>query len=87
MRNVAISRQVQITMSAEDWELYDGPRADAAAAEINSVIEQAFNVDGKNRSQTMGAAFAAMKRFDELGALDSEPLRHLERLIKELFPP
>ena len=87
MKNVTISRQVSISLSADEWELYTSkPGAEAAALSINSAIEEAFNHQGEDRRGVTRAALIVMQQFDYLGALDSEPLRRLDQLADELFP-
>jgi len=86
MKNVTISRHVSIRLSADEWELYaDKTGAEAAALFINSAIEEAFN-KGEDRRGVTRAALIVMRQFDDLGALDSEPLRRLDQLADELFP-
>jgi hypothetical protein len=87
VKNVTISRHVSIRLSADEWELYaDKTGAEAAALSINSAIEEAFNHQGEDRRGVTRAALIVMRQFDDLGALDSEPLRRLDQLADELFP-
>lgn len=85
MRRVTIQSVVTISRTADDWELYSHRSgAEQAAQDINAAIEKAFN-SGRPRYETERLAMAAMRTHVDLGALDSEPLAHLDELMAILY--
>ena len=86
MTNVQIiNREAVITLTADDWELYSHRRgAVNAAIRINKTIERAI-AQGVTRRETETRALAVMHQLADLGAIDSEPLRHLEEVLNKLF--
>ncbi len=85
MRGLRITKQITVDMSADDWELYSSiPEAEEAAYEISKSIERAYNAGGK-RSEVEHSAMAVMRKYAELGAVDSEPLYHLRRILDKLY--
>jgi hypothetical protein len=79
-----INREAVIRMTADDWELYDRPGRLDAAREINTAIEQAV-AKGCARRETEAAALAVMRKHEDLGALDSEGIWHLENILDKLY--
>lgn len=85
MNNVTIEKNVTITLTAEDWELYTASMdCGGAANAINQVIEASFN-SGKSKAEVMKAVLSMMKVYSKFGALDSEPLRKLDSLLSTLY--
>lgn len=87
MRGVTIRKQVTLTMTADDWSLYDSlPLVEHAADLINQAIEQAFN-RGESLHDVRVAAEKVMGEWADYGATDTEPLEILGRLLEELYGP
>lgn len=73
--NVTFKRAVtaEINLTAPQWELYcsmDG--VEEAATELNRAMEAAI-AGASNPLDAMHAFFPTMRKFEELGATDSEP--------------
>jgi len=72
---------VSVNMTAGDWELYTNkPGARDAAIELNRTFEDSVAA-GLNADQIRKAMWVVMKKHEDLGALDSEPLYHLDVLM------
>ena len=85
MNGVTITKKVTLHMTAEDWELYcHVPGAHDAALHINRAIEAAFN-EGVSQKELLAAALAEMRKHRNLGAMDSEPIYHLDKLVEKLY--
>lgn len=86
MTGLLVTKRISLYRTAEDWELShtQSPASHQAAREINEAIETAFN-DGKSQSAVYKSALAVMQKHSDLGAMDSEPLYQLDRLMEELY--
>lgn len=82
---VRIIKKLELNYTATDWELFDEhAHSEFAARTINSAIMDSFNV-GNKREDVFNDAYQAMKVFSYLGATDSEPIYHLEKLLDKLY--
>lgn len=71
--------------TADDWELYaDKPGANEVAEDINQAIVETFNL-GRPRTEVAARALETMRKHEDYGATDSEPLYHLEKILGDLF--
>lgn len=77
---------VSLSMTADDWELYSGPHAEEVAHAINTAFETAV-AEGRDRKGVSEATMEVMRKHADDGAIDSEPLWHLDKLLSEVFPP
>jgi hypothetical protein len=85
MRNVTVRTQLDIQLTAEDWQLYNVTGRDHAAFTLNRGIEQALNL-AENSEQGYTNAHAVMCRFAKWGATDTEPMAVFRRLYALRFP-
>lgn len=74
---------VTVHMTADDWDLYDSPGRNDAAIEINEAFQDGVAAS-MSPKELQSYVFKVMKKHEDLGATDSEPLYMLEWLIKEL---
>ena len=88
--NIHFDRKLRyLHVSAEEWELYTSSYpggCQVAADEINEAIVEAFNKEDATLSSVMNASLSVMRKHSNLGAMDSEPMWRLERLLAKLFP-
>ena len=85
MRNVEIKRTVTLTMTADDWELYDTPNRDDVARDLNLRIASAIN-KAKSADEASSLSEKILRQWSDAGAYDSEPMYHLERIMSLAFP-
>jgi hypothetical protein len=84
MTKMTKTSRVTLHLTADDWDLYDKPGRETAANEMNEAFGRAFN-EGLPRAEVEDAVMAVMRKYDDLGAFDSEPVRMLEHLIDKAF--
>ena len=82
MKNVSIQKTIKVSLTANQWELYSGKEANAAALMLNRSIEYVFGVFSKESSRL--EMHKIMQTVADLGALDTEPRNVLEDLL-DLF--
>jgi len=76
MRNVIVTRKVELALTADDWALYgdnEGHLTDRrreAAKQINKVAELALN--NCNRAGARQAILEVLDKYSDLGAADTE---------------
>lgn len=73
--NVKFKRAVtaEINLSRDEWQLYSSmPESEAAVPALNRALEAAI-AGASNPLDAMHAFFPTMRKFEELGATDSEP--------------
>lgn len=81
---VDLSRKVEAVFSADDWQLYDDPGRDAAAASINRVFSEAVN-SGKTRSEVEKLTYAELLNQRDFGAADSEGMWFLQDILEATY--
>lgn len=97
MRNLTIKRTVECNLTADQWQLYTASpelesRVAAATRDLNDIFARAVNKaeelsDGepipleKKVRFVSNTVYKVMKVYSDAGALDSEPLWVLDRLI------
>lgn len=85
MRNVNVTTQLRIALTADDWQLYDKPGRQSAALELNKRVEAAINAaPGANAAYDLGECELA--KFAAYGAHDTEGRAVLARLVALRFP-
>lgn len=88
MHGLTIKKQITANFSAEQWSLYTSsylPECIDAAKELNKSLEDAVN-SGSDRWGTFKQVSLVMKRFENLGATDTEPREFLYDVLDQIFP-
>jgi len=89
MRNVIVTRKVELALTADDWDLYgdnDGHLTDRrieAAREINKVAEQALS--NYTRTEAYWKISEVLDRYSSLGAADSEGHAVMHDLLDTVY--
>ena len=79
--------QVKLTLTADDWQLYDGEgyeRRDIAARTMNQQIADAIHCAG-SRSRAYMECQRILNRWDEFGAADSEGWQMLNHIFQTVY--
>jgi hypothetical protein len=87
MNNVHIEKitQVNITLTADQWDLYTRSRDCSEAAEaLNKTLEESIN-DGLSREEVVLMMDQVMVKYANYGAWDTEPRWVLEQILDEVF--
>lgn len=71
-------------LTAGQWELYDLPGADEAAAAINASLQEALN-KGYTKEQAHDSVSLTLCNYSDLGAFDTEPRAILVAVLNKLF--
>ena len=89
MRNVIVTRKVELALTADDWSLYgdnDGHLTDRrieAAREINKVAEQALN--NHSRTEAYWKIRDVLDKYSKLGAADTEGYAVMHKLLDTVY--
>lgn len=78
MNGVQIQYKVKLTLTEDDWQLYNMPGSKKAAREMNSKIAKALN------ACNAPAAYQVMKEYRAYGACDTEPLIVLDAIMDKM---
>jgi hypothetical protein len=84
---VKLNPQVKLTLTADDWQLYDGEgyeRRDVAARVMNQQIADAIHCAG-SRSRAYMECQRVLQRWDEFGAADSEGWQMLDYIFRTVY--
>lgn len=83
-----ISRRatVAVSFSADQWELFDEPGREEAAAELNRTLQEAVNAEGATAESVRTAMAPVCSKHGNLGADDGEADHLIERVIDKAFP-
>ena len=85
MRNLTVTKQIKVSFSPEQWELYTYETdCSNAARELNRALELSFN-EGADRREVYKKVSEAMERNAQYGTCDSEPIYFLESVLEELY--
>lgn len=86
MRGLTITRRAELTLSltADQWELYNVPGCNDAAIVINNAVEAAVNA-GKTQHECEQAILPVFRQYADQGAMDSEPLAMLDNILRIVF--
>ena len=89
MRNVIVTRKVELALTADDWDLYgdnDGHLTDRrieAAREINKVAEHALS--NYCRTEAYWEIVEVLDKYSKLGAADSEGYAVMHDLLDTVY--
>lgn len=84
MRNMKLTVSVECNLTADQWQLYDKNGRDFAAQELNATFAAAVN-SGARKSDIMPAMRPVMKKWEDLGAADSEAYHTIEDMMEVAF--
>ena len=76
--SIEIKCKVKLSLTAEQWRLYDIPGARAAARSINAGVAKALNSGDQDK------AVDVLESFSKFGATDSEPMGVLNYIMDEM---
>jgi hypothetical protein len=87
MRNLVIRRQatVDVSFTADQWELFDEKGRDDAALELNNALRDAIAAPGATATTVEAAMQVVQRRLAHLGADDSEPQHLIDRVLEMVF--
>ncbi len=86
MRGLTVTKQIRLDLSADQWELYASSYdCSLAAHDLNTAIELAVNA-GLSKSAVYDQVMPVFRNYSNLGAMDSEPMYHLEAILDAIFP-
>jgi hypothetical protein len=91
MRNVYVTRQFRLCLTADDWSLYGDNQGrltderNAAALALNRDAEAALN-SCASRSEAGRLIEAALQKYSSLGASDTEGYDVMYQLLDAAFP-
>ena len=89
MRNVIVTRKVELALTADDWSLYgdnEGRLTDRrieAAKQINKVAEHALN--NYDRTNACRAIEEVLNKYSSLGAADTEGYAVMYDLLNAVY--
>jgi hypothetical protein len=72
MNGVQIIKTVDLTLTADQWELYDIPGRDGAAFQLNRALEEIINDPEIPQDKKIARCYKILGGFAEYGAADSE---------------
>ena len=88
VRNLSVTKFIKCNFDAEQWDLYthsfDEQEISLIAMDLNRLLEHKVNT-GCDKGNTYNDMFALMKKYSKYGALDSEPLWFLEKVLEEVY--
>lgn len=84
MRNVEIIKQVKLTLSVEQWELFNMKGVSSVVNKINTGIEKAIN-SNTNKETAYGVAIKVLELYSDFGASDTEPRNKLEHILEAVY--
>jgi len=91
MRNLTIKtiREVTADFSPDQWELYtnlyDRSEMDYVAAKLNEALSTLASDRTNTKVDVELEMHEVMRIYSKYGALDSEPIRFLERVLYEIY--
>lgn len=85
MKNVKVSRKVELSLTVADWELYSKVSGvEVAVKEMNRELEAAIN-NSADRNQAEMAGYAVLHKYREFGAADTEGCYVFLRILRTVF--
>lgn len=78
MDGVKIIYKVKLTLTEDDWQLYNMPGSKKAAREMNTKIAKALNAGNTQ------AAFDVLREYRDYGASDTEPEMVLSAIMDKM---
>jgi hypothetical protein len=92
MQNLAVTRTISITFTADDWGLYDDDtenphefQRDAVAIILNEALEQCVNLERLGRDDAFLTMSNQLRQYDENGADDTIVRMVLRAVIHEIY--
>ena len=89
MRNLQVDKSVKLTLTADDWQLYEKPGVDDVAKKLNKEIGEVINnglQKGLKRTVITNQYAKVLRQFSEFGASDSEGFGVVERILDKVMP-
>ena len=90
MRNVSVTRKVELALTADDWQLYgdnEGHLTDRrieAAKQINKVAEHALS-NNHTRTEAYWKIHEVLDKYSSLGAADTEGYAVMHDLLDTVY--
>ena len=88
VKNLSITKIIKCNFSADQWELFthsfDKDEIDLIAIDLNRLLEHTVNI-GSGKDKVYEHMHKLMSKYSKYGAYDSEPLRFLERVLREVY--
>jgi hypothetical protein len=78
MNGVKIIYKVKLTLTANEWYLYDISGAKQAAREINTKVAKALN------NNDIQGAYEVLQEYRKYGATDTEPTAVLNEIMDKM---
>lgn len=78
MDGVRIIYKVKLTLTEDDWQLYNMPGSKKAAREINSKVAKALN------NNDIQGAYEVLQEYSMYGAADTEPTVVLNAIMDKM---
>lgn len=75
---IDIKCKVKLSLTADQWQLYDKPGAKAAARSMNAKIAKALN------ARDINGAYAVLSEYSKFGAYDTEPMMVLDMIMDKM---
>lgn len=85
MRNVRVLRQLEVNLTANDWQLYLIHRRDQVAADLNVKCQLAIN-EAENSEQALQECHVHLDQYSHYGADDTEGRAVVRELVSLRFP-
>lgn len=84
--NVTFQRTVtaNISLTPQQWELYDLPGAQEAVPVLNKQLELSI-ANAKSATEALENFWPTLKLFDDLGACDTEPRWVARKICEQAF--
>jgi len=87
MKNLNIQRSatIEVSFSADQWELFDVKGRDQAAADLNKALQDAVNAPGATAQSVHAAMRPVQQRLGDLGADDGEAQGLIDHVVEKVF--
>jgi len=87
MKNLNIQRSatIEVSFSADQWELFDVKGRDQAAADLNKALQDAVNAPGATEQSVHAAMRPVQQRLGDLGADDGEAQGLIDHVVEKVF--
>lgn len=87
MKNLEISRRatVKANFTADQWQLFEMPGRDEAAADLNRALEQAIAEPDSDANSVFAFMAKVQEKHAALGAQDSEPDDLIQIVVERVF--
>lgn len=85
MKNLTMTMNVAIAYTADQWELYDKPGRNEAAADLNKALEVCLNAPGADERSVWKGMQEVQQKHAALGGYDSETSHMIEATMKKVL--